>query len=184
MQTAISTLLSVFPEVEIWQVGGGDLLLVASLAPIEHDFDRLRAKVEREPFRRALLDTWRVDGLEGFYTGYIGGSKLARHLVEISDRRVSTDDRPLIEFHFVRNLGRLGSFDLSELQSMSRALGAHRPAETTKALEPQAASRLGVDWQKVASLRHLRAATGTFSLDSSPEPDVAAEEAARRLARE
>ena len=80
-----------FPYVESWQVNGNDLLLLASREPLVHDLDRVRERVGQEPFRSALRWTWRVEGVEGFYSGFVGSNALRAALVAASSQ-VSTDE--------------------------------------------------------------------------------------------
>lgn len=138
IQTTYATLGSVFPSIETWRVHGKDLLLVATREPIPHDLDRGAQRVEREPYRSALRRVWGVDGLEGFYSGFVGGDRLA-DVLAAAVPAVSTDDRPTMEFGFARNVGQTGRFDLDELAVLARGLGADRPnmdAPETVHLDP------------------------------------------------
>lgn len=127
IRTAYATLGSVFPHVETWRVHRTDLLLVASETPIPHDAERIGRRTAEEPFADALLYAWGVSGLEGFYTGYLAGPDLAQEVAGQPDVRVNTDDRPLIEFGFVRNLGRQGLFSMEALEELAHRRGADRP---------------------------------------------------------
>jgi spermidine synthase len=144
VRTAFATLSSVFPYVETWQIHHHDLLLVAGREPIAHDVARLRVRSAEEPFAAALDAVWGVGGLEGFYTGFLAPSALAVRLREAAAGDLSTDDRPRIEFGFIRNLGRPGLFDIEELRQL--AGGAHP--------EPVGGE---VDWARVEDLRQARA---------------------------
>lgn len=137
VQIAYATLCAAFPHVETWQVSNRDLLLVASRRPILHDFDRVRARVTTEPYKSALDRVWRVEGVAGFYSGYVGGDALARALAAAEEGRVSTDDRPRIEFGFARNVGRQGLFDVVELQRLAQRLGVAEPAGVGVPPSPQ-----------------------------------------------
>ena len=127
IRTAYATLGSIFPHVETWRVHSTDLLLVASETPIVHDVERIRRRTAETPFNDALLFTWGVSGLEGFYTGYLAGPELARDVAGQPEVRINTDDRPLIEFGFVRNLGRQGLFSMEELEELAHLRGYDRP---------------------------------------------------------
>ncbi|HEX6198986.1 MAG TPA: fused MFS/spermidine synthase, partial [Thermoanaerobaculia bacterium] len=105
VRTAYATLGSVFPAVESWQTLPGDLLLVATEEPIVHDLERVRRRAAEEPYRSALPQVWGVSGAEGFYSGFLAAPPLARALAEAA-HGLNTDDHPIIEFGFVRNLGR------------------------------------------------------------------------------
>ncbi|HYO78233.1 MAG TPA: fused MFS/spermidine synthase, partial [Thermoanaerobaculia bacterium] len=54
LRTVYATLTSVFPHVQTWHTSPGDLLLVASNAPLQADVESLRARKATEPFRSAL----------------------------------------------------------------------------------------------------------------------------------
>ncbi len=172
LRLVYATLGSVFDHVETWQVHRADLLLVASTAPLVHDFDRLRRQVETEPFASGLRWTWRVRGIEGLYSGFVAGDDLARHLASQAER-VSTDDRPRIEFGFARLVGRTGLFDLTGLRALARELGADRPRHRGAP----------IDWARVAEARHSRAMDGTLPAPGGDPPQVSHDRAARRSAR-
>ncbi|MCP4660708.1 MAG: spermidine synthase, partial [bacterium] len=175
VQIAYATISSVFPHVESWQVNADDLLLVASREPLVHDLDLVRARVAQEPFRSALRWTWRVEGVEGFYSGFVGSDGLRAALVAARSQ-VSTDDRPLIEFGFARNVGREGLFSVRELLSLAERIGANRPSILDGS----------IDWERVRELRQTRSSIDAFvgqpPSASSPaqQSRMAAREAYRR----
>jgi predicted membrane-bound spermidine synthase len=178
------TLGSVFPAVESWQVHSSDLLLAASAGPLSHDVARIRARVAQEPFRSALAETWGVSGAEGFYAGYVASDAFTRAVAQGSGRdtaigrldRINTDDRPILEFGFARNLGRLGLFQIADLRALVRARGESRPALAGT-----------LDWARVEELRAARLAlwSGPPDPPASPDPTsrsaAVSPEAARRI---
>ncbi len=127
VRTAMATLGSVFPYVESWQVHSQDLLLVAGKRPIGHDLGRLRERMAREPWKSALRDVNGVSGVEGFYTGYLASASFTRALRRVEETR-NTDDHPVLEFGFVRNLGRRGGFDPERLRNLARVRGEGAPS--------------------------------------------------------
>jgi spermidine synthase len=166
VRTAFATLRSVFPYVETWQIHATDMLLVAAREPLVHDLARLRKRAGEEPFASALDDVWGVSEIEGLYSGFLAPGEVATRLSEAAGGALSTDDRPRIEFGFIRNLGRPGLFDLEEL----RRLGAEvRPATTGGEL----------DWSRVAEMRQARA----LLLRSASPPPPGASPAALVRAR-
>jgi predicted membrane-bound spermidine synthase len=167
--TVYATLGSVFPAVETWEINSGDLLLVASREPLVHDVARVRERVRQAPYREALLWTWGVEGAEGFYTGYIASPELARAVAERPRARLNTDDLPVLEFGFARNLGRSGLFRVDDLVSLVRTRREDRP----RGVE--------LDWDLVAELRQARSLFWRDSI-SGKGRDPDAEQ--RRLARE
>jgi spermidine synthase len=146
VRTAYATLGSVFPAVESWQVHMGDLLLVASREPRVHDLELVRARVGREPFRSALWRTWGIAGAEGFYSAYVASPAFAREVRKAEGDALNTDDRPILEFGFAKNLGRAGLFDLADLVQLAAARGEDRPATRGAPL----------DWNRVRDLRVAR----------------------------
>ena len=171
VRTAYATLGSVFPHVETWQVHRRDLLLVASKSPIEHDFQRIAGRVEREPFRSALQSVWGVAGVEGFYSGYLAGPEFAAAVAELEGDAVNTDDRPIIEYGFARHVGRSGRFNIAELRLVAELRGQSMPALVNG--DP--------DWQRVAELREARDLI--FGTAPSPIADSGTEREARSRAR-
>lgn len=157
VRTAYATLSSVFPLVESWEIQSGDLLLVASAAPRAHDLDRLRQRLGQEPFATALEATWGVSGIEGFFTGYVGSPALAQEIAREAHGRLNTDDRPRIEFGFIRNLGRSGLFSPEQLRVPAQLRGWDRPPSVGAPL----------DWDAVVDLRGAR--TTAFG-QLPPEP--------------
>jgi len=130
VRTAYATLGSVFPAVESWQTHGGDLLLVAGRRPLVHDWRRVARRAAEEPYREALERVWGVSGAAGFYSGFLAGPDLARGIAVAAGHLgepLNTDDHPVIEYGFVRNLGRKGLFHIADLVSLARRLRADRP---------------------------------------------------------
>ncbi len=164
VRTAYGTLASVFPAVESWRVDALDLLLVAGREPVAHDWGRVAARAAREPYETALEKVWGVRGAAGFYSGFLGGPGLARTMAEARDRMgepLNTDDHPVIEYGFVRNLGRKGLFEIDQLADLARRLEVDRP---TFAESPAGAR--APDWHAVEEAASAR---GIF-LQEIPDP--------------
>lgn len=169
---AYATLGSVFPSVETWEVNGSDLLLMAGERPPLHDVARVRARAAAEPWKSALDLTWGVEGAEGFYTGFLASGGFARDVAAQEPGRVNTDDRPILEFGFARNLGRLGLFDLSDLSAVAAARGQASPP-VRGALDPV----------RLAEMRAVRLAFWRQNVPDPP-PGLAPAAAARIQARQ
>ncbi len=120
VRTTYATLHSVFPAIESWASSRADLLLIASREPIVHDPERTRRRLELEPWRSAMASVWGVTGLEGFYAAHLGTPEFSRALAKAAAGRINTDDRPILEFGFARNLGRQGLFRLAALGDLTR----------------------------------------------------------------
>ncbi len=157
VRTAFATLNEVFPFVEAWQLHSTDLLLVGSMEALDHDIARERARAAAEPYASALNHVWGVSGVEGFYAGFLAPPELARELSAAAGGDFNTDDRPRIEFGFIRSLGRSGLFEIDDVR---RAAGGRRPP----------AGKSALDWERVEDMRRAR----SLLLLESPAPASAA----------
>ena len=175
VRMAYATIDQVFPAIESWQVHENDLLLIAAREPVRHDLNQLRERLSEEPYSSALDWTWGVEGLEGFYSGYLASPALAKELAQQHHETgggLNSDDHPLMEFGFVRNLGRRGLFHIRELRALAGQEGHDRPP----------GDMTGVDWARVADLRSAR----QVSWGGRPETNTATDAAlaARLKARQ
>jgi spermidine synthase len=127
VRTAYATLASVFPSVETWFSKKQDLLLVSSDSAIRYPADALRARVQEEPYRSAMLDAWRVSDLEGFLSHFLARDSLARAIAHSEGGLVNTDDRNLMEFAFARSLGR-SLFTSDDLWQVAQSRAEDRPS--------------------------------------------------------
>lgn len=147
VRTVYATLASVFPHVETWETrAGSDLLLVASPSPIVHDLDQVRRRVGAESFKRAMANAWGMEGIEGFYSGFIANAELSRAIAALPEVPRNTDDLNHIEFAFARNVGRRNLFDANDLRALAAARGEDRPQTRGEAL----------DWRLATELRTAR----------------------------
>jgi predicted membrane-bound spermidine synthase len=167
VRTAYTTLGSVYPAIESWQTQGGDLLLMASREPLVHDLDQVRARVRQEPYRTALSRIWGVEGAEGFYAAYLASPAFARAVRAAEGDAVNTDDHPILEFGFAKNLGRVGLFQVNDLVRLARDRGEDHPVTRGAPL----------DWNRA---RELRGARTAYWNSPGPEPDPRADEASRK----
>lgn len=141
VRTAYATIGSVFREVETWTAAPGDLILVASQAPLRHDLAALRARVASEPYRSALSHAWLVTDVEGLLAHHLARSTFARALAESEGEYLNTDDRNLLEFAFARSTGKPAAVD-EELRLMARIREEERPEVEGE-----------VDWESVEEQR-------------------------------
>jgi spermidine synthase len=144
---AYATLGSVFPSVETWEVNTGDLLLMASVEPPVHDVARVRARAATEPYRSALAWTWGVEDAEGFYASFMASGAFAREVAAHETGWINTDDRPVLEFGFARNLGRTDLFKPADFAALVASRGQTRPP-----------LRGTLDWTRVEEMRSARTA--------------------------
>ena len=160
VRSAYATLSTEFNAVETWQTRGGDLILLATEAPVRHDLERLRARVTQEPYRRALAATWSTNELEGVLAHFIAGPALAQELARGKEHLINTDDLSYVEFAFGRSVGRKDTgFSIEQLRQSGLNLKAERPE----------VERGSADWQRVEELRMLDGfvATATQGVDKA-----------------
>jgi hypothetical protein len=167
VRTAYATLASELPAVESWRIQRGDLLLMATEQPLVHDLDRIRSRIGTEPYRTALARTWGVDGIEGFYAGYVAAPAFARAVRRAEGDALNTDDRSILEFGFARNLGRFGLFRIGDLLRLAAARRENRPATRGAPL----------DWARV---EEMRAARAVYWEDDPPETGLGGDDAEQR----
>lgn len=143
VRTVFATVSSVFPTVSVWQTQTGDMILLATLAPMQVDADALRKRIELEPYRSAMRHVYRADSLEAFLAHHVAGPDLAKQIAKLERFSVSTDDRNLLEFAFARSVGKGRVFGDDEIWGLSRLLSVDRLA----------IARGKVDWDLVADSR-------------------------------
>ena len=127
LQIFYRTLGSVFSNIQSWQTIDGDLLLLASHQPVQYNVEQLRARLEKEPFRSAMLAGWRAEGLEDFLAHYVGNEVLAETLQQPTSGPRNTDDRTVIEFAFARSVNLTGGFLLANLLASAKNTHNDRP---------------------------------------------------------
>jgi predicted membrane-bound spermidine synthase len=127
VQTVLATVRGVFPHVEIWQTQPGDLQLVCSAAPLEHEIDELRARIEDHSVKDALAKVWNVDGVEGFLARFVANARWADEIALQSQIPRNTDDRTLLEYGFAKTVGHATPFSIEQTRSRLRAAGFDRP---------------------------------------------------------
>lgn len=127
IRSIYATLGSVFPHIETWMLDPGDILLVASREPIQKDVAKLRACVEAEPVREAMLRSWDTTTLEGFLSHHVARPSFAEHVKKVHGALpLNTDDLNPLEFGVARTVGRQ-LFDVVEMQALSTARKERRP---------------------------------------------------------
>lgn len=121
------TLLHEFSHLQMWQTQYGDLLLLASDAPIVLDVERTRARIKREPFKSALRRQWLVEDLEGVAAHFVASENLLTRLGQALPS-INTDDENLLEYAFARSVGGTHFVLPDELDALARATQTHRPS--------------------------------------------------------
>jgi hypothetical protein len=142
VQTIMHSLASVLPYVEAWQTEAADIVFVASRAHRKLDAATLRARIQTEPYRFALLHTLLVQDLEGLLGRFLASDALLAKLGAEPGLELNTDDRNLIEYAFARSVG-------SSKGGVANSLLAF--AVTQSQDRPDIAG--AVDWERVTELR-------------------------------
>lgn len=142
VRIVMATLRSVFPFIEAWQTQGGDLLLLAGMTPRVYDVDRLRRRVEAEPYRTVLPRAGLIADAEGVLSHFLVGDALVRAISEATQAPVNTDDDNALEYAFARRVGTGGGQLTLDLANLTQSRGLARPEVRGK-----------VDWARVDELR-------------------------------
>jgi spermidine synthase len=137
----ISTLKSVFPNVEIWQSKHTDLLFVCSQQKLRYDPAMLAAKLAIPAYLEATSVAWRADNLAGVLARFVAGSTVTTTIAE-ENLAINTDDLNLIEFGLARSLGKQLGYSVQPLRQRAIDLKDDRPASISE-----------LDWDEVQSER-------------------------------
>ena len=127
LRTIYATMGSAFPYVESWETIVGDLVLVGSKRPMVQSASALATRIEEEPFRTALRDSWRVVDLNGFLAHYVAGDPLTRAIAAAPDVELNTDDRNVVEFGLARAVGLSAPSLTSAIRQLAAEVHADRP---------------------------------------------------------
>jgi spermidine synthase len=104
VQLVIATLSSIFPKVELWQAGAGDLLLVCSEENEPWQLAKVRERMKQEPFATGVRNLWGTVTAEGLFARAVANADYARY-VSKKTTLLNTDDLNHLEFWFAHNLG-------------------------------------------------------------------------------
>jgi predicted membrane-bound spermidine synthase len=127
VHAVLATARTVFDHVEVWQSIPSDLQLICSQQPIRYSAEQLRARVAEPALAAALKTAWRVEGLEGFLSHFLGNDAFVDELTPIDLIVPNTDDRNYLEYGFAKTVGRATEFSGSGLRDAAVELGRHRP---------------------------------------------------------
>jgi len=101
LKSIVATFTSVFPNGTVWLVGGDDVLLLASLEPIETALARLPTNMKEPNVAKDLQSIGIADSVS-ILTMYIGGpAELGRYVLAAP---IFTDNRMTLEFSAPRQL--------------------------------------------------------------------------------
>jgi hypothetical protein len=176
VRSVYGTMASVFPSVETWRTRSADLMLLARANDVPVDVDRLRRRVTEEPYKTALMASWRVHTAEGVLGHFVADAGMARAIyAKDGARNVNTDDRNPLEFAFARALGKPHDFGVEGMQRMAAKRGWSRPQLAGSGAD-------AVDWPRVhdatAAMRvvgsHAPLAPGHVPADEGQSHRIAA----------
>jgi spermidine synthase len=137
IRTIYATAHSVFPHIDSFRTTETDLLFVSSREPLVYDIDSIRRRLAQEPYASAMHRAWRVESAEGFFSAFIASDKVPAAIG--SSPQLNTDDRTPIEFGFARGLGDRSRFDINQIISFAKGIGADHPSRV----------RGAIDWHEV-----------------------------------
>lgn len=121
LRSIVGTFASVFPDVMLWLVGDGDLLMIGSTRPVRASMQQLARRFARPPVARDLREVG-VTTPAVLATLALGGSELARSWSAGAEWQ--TDDRMRLEFSApVLTIGRSKADNSQELLSMAQWTG-------------------------------------------------------------
>lgn len=125
-----ATLASIFPVIETWETQDSDLLFLCSMQETDYSVPRLRKRVQKEPFRTALLNAWGTTDLEGFISHFVANSSLTKQIQaqeKKMGRTINDDDKMMVEYGFARTLAKRKSFTSMDVRVQSRRRKEDRP---------------------------------------------------------
>jgi spermidine synthase len=175
LHSVYATISSVFPHVEAWEAGSGDLVLVASMRPLTYSAADLAARLHEEPFMSALNVAWRAADLPALLAHLVANERLAPVIKALPGVAINTDDRNLVEFGFARSVGSPQSAPL-DLRPIARSVGAARPSF----VDEQTGEGTGggtIDWSAVDTAwiafrvaeQHIAIPAERFLVDRPPD---------------
>lgn len=127
VRIVLATLRTAFPFIEAWQTQGGDLLLLASAEPRAYDAERVRRRIELEPYRTILPRAALVADAEGVFSHFLAGDPLLRVIAEATAPPINTDDDNVLEYAFARQVGSDRGDVTVELARLTQSRGLARP---------------------------------------------------------
>lgn len=143
VRSVYATLASSFPAIETWRTRGNDLVLITRERAVPLDVARLRERIETEPFREALVSSWKARSAEDILSHHVARPGFAAAIAALEGEvGVNTDDRNALEFSVARAIGRPQDFSVERAMLLARTRGEERP-------ELVEGERGKVDWLEV-----------------------------------
>lgn len=158
VEILLSTFASVFAQVEVWDAGTGDLVLLAKKTPGRHDFGKLLASYRRPSVARAAADSW-IETPETLLSQFLINDATVRRIA--GDAPVHSRRNPTLGRAEARRRRTESPVDpvpgLAALRDDVVALFANTPAEGFRAAV-----------QNVTRARDLERAALEFELSKQP----------------
>jgi spermidine synthase len=102
LKMILRTYLSVFPEVQVWWLDQGDIVILGSEKPLPLSRKRIDALLNGE-FREDRRRFAKIGTAAEFYSRFLAGTDGVKRFVA-DEADLHTDDRPLLEFEAPRGL--------------------------------------------------------------------------------
>lgn len=120
LRIAFSTVASVFPHTELWELSDGDLMMLSSQDEPTWNLQELEQRTMTEPYRRGLRVSMGLEGATGMLAKLRARDRFVHALAD-EVRVINTDDQNLLEFSFARTLGKEENTLGKQLLALSRA---------------------------------------------------------------
>ena len=118
IQTVASTMHAVFPHVTLWRLLPRDLLLIATLDPLEADVPQVDARLQQDPYFTAFARVFGAFSSEDVLAHHLAGNTFVEALSD--DHGINTDDDPTLEFMFARAVGASARDHPAEILALAR----------------------------------------------------------------
>jgi spermidine synthase len=126
LSTIYATMGSVFADIESWETTHGDLVLLGTRRQTPYNIRTLAERIAREPFKSALLYTWRAVDVHGVLAHHVARDFATRAMATKAHAPINTDDRNVVEFGLARAVGRPLHLT-SEIRKLARQSSAEYP---------------------------------------------------------
>jgi spermidine synthase len=139
IETVLTTISSVFAQVEIWQTSASDMQLVCFKNRVVHDTDKISQRLSCPVVQEAMQLGWRVNDITGFFAHYTIAPQFTDGFRKRPREFRNTDDCNVLEYRFAKTVGVPDLFSMESLRASVATKGQHRPETTGE----------GLDWQAI-----------------------------------
>ncbi len=127
IETVLTTITAVFPQVEIWQTNPADMQLVCYKQPVVHSLEELRSRLECPVIREAMAKGWHTNDLEGLLAHFSIGPTFTETFSKRPRELRNTDNCNVLEYRFAKTVGVPDLFSLESLRAAIADKNQHRP---------------------------------------------------------